>query len=235
MAHGSKGGPERPRRDRDVPVRGSQVLPYDFTGRARDGGPCASARELGDGRWSLRVFTADAPSRGDYVLVMTGDASYTPFRLSSDAVRVAEDDGASWRAFATVDLDECASWPSGPPPVPLDLPRSRSAGPVPVARRNSGRVFPKRVDGSRLHRREMTVEQQSYVALLAGVLGVFMPFFAPLGWWMGARARKALGADASRGSVFAARWGWVLGLGVSCFVGFIAVVWLLLSLAVAGA
>ena len=134
MTDGSKGGRERPRSDREELVRGSQVLPYDFTARTAAGRPCATAEHVGDGQWSLRVFTADAPSRGDYALVMTGDASYTRFRLSQDAQRVVEGDDASWRALATVDTNECASWPSGPPPAPLDLPRRRAGAPPPAAR-----------------------------------------------------------------------------------------------------
>lgn len=231
MAKDSQGGAGRSRRDRDVPVRGSQVLPYDFTRSARDGGMCASAQDLGDGRWSLWVFTADAPSRGEYVLVLTGDATYTRFRLSTDAARVAEDDGASWRAFATVDTDECASWPSGPSPAPLELPRSHGGGAAPVARERTS-VFPKRVEGSRLHRREMLPGQLAWVALTLALAGLLMAMAAPFAWGLGRRARRLLGDDASARTVAAARWAVYVGRAMTVLVGVLVLGWVLASLVV---
>ena len=79
----------------------------------------------------------------------------------------------------------------------------------------------------------MTAQQQAYVSLLAGLVGVLMPVVAPLAWWMGARAGGALDAGASRGARVAARVGRLLGMGVSCLVAFLAAVWLLLSVALA--
>ena len=231
MAEETKGGARRGRRERDAPVRGSQVLPYDFTGLARDGGPCALARDLGDGDWSLRVFTADAPSRGEYVLVMTGDACFTRFVLSSDAVRVAEDDGASWRAFATVDTDECASWRSGPPPGPVDLPRSRGGGGASVAPKRAS-VVPQRIEGSRLHRREMLPGQVAWVALMFALAGLLMPVAAPFARGLGRRARRLLDDDASARTVAAARWAVYVGRAVTVLVGVLALGWVLASLVV---
>lgn len=232
MADGKQGRSTRARREHDTPVRGSQELPYDFTGLARDGGPCALARDLGAGDWSVRVFTADAPSRGEYVLVMTGDAAFTRFVLSSDAARVAEDDGASWRAFATVDTDECASWPSGPPPVALGLPRSRGGAAAAPVGRARGRVVPARIEGSRLHRREMLPGQIAWVALMFALAGLLIPVAAPLGWALGRRARRLLGDDASARTIAASRWAVYVGRAMTALVGVCALGWLLASLIV---
>ena len=104
--------------------------------------------------------------------------------------------------------------------------------PVRVRRKGAG-VFPRRVAGSRLHRREMRPGQVAWVALMFALAGLLMPVAAPFGWGLGRRARRLLGADASPRTVAAARWAVYVGRAMTLLVGVLALGWALASLVVA--